>query len=504
MPATAYSNISLEPAVFTPGPPTSRPAEVARSFNNFRRAIGHHGLGRASSTWNEPHAARQPAHYDHLLLRLTSGPSLPLPWSPSAPTDTPFSLSLLERIISTLPSSTKSPGEDDISYCMIKHGGPALVYLLHHFLSRLWKLHAPPTHSNLLAHHPTHRSHILLSPIYKSGKIPALDPLHPKNYRGICLIITLAMIFQKRLLNSLSSFTADHRLLTPSQGACLAGLQPFDTVYALRNLIEHRHTHLRLPTLPTFSLGTSPWPSPVFFVNSSCFGCTITASPSMCGSTSVRALHHTIKLRVLHGHNAPDSYVNILKGLTEGGRLCPLLWGFYVADLVHTLQRSSRPLRPPPPHAAFFIGILLFVDDFVLLASCALELLALMRRMQIWCEDNKLELSFDKSKVMVFFEPSTRRRQRAPFPLGPGSLPRPLPSLALYRRRTRPHSPRDTSLPFPPLPTPNCPQPVPVLSLLPSSLSCVSPEPRFWLSASRTTMSLGFRPPPLPSPPFAP
>ena len=40
MPATAYSDISLDPAVFTPGPPTSRPAEVGRCFNDLRRASG--------------------------------------------------------------------------------------------------------------------------------------------------------------------------------------------------------------------------------------------------------------------------------------------------------------------------------------------------------------------------------------------------------------------------------------------------------------------------------
>jgi hypothetical protein len=41
----------------------------------------------------------------------------------------------------------------------------------------------------------------------------------------------------------------------------------------------------------------------------------------------LRTLHHSICVRVLHGHNAPTSYINILKGLTEGRRLCPLLWG---------------------------------------------------------------------------------------------------------------------------------------------------------------------------------
>ena len=78
-----------------------------------------------------------------------------------------------------------------------------------------------------------------------------------------------AMIFKKGLLNSLSSFVADHRLLSPSQGACLGGRQPFDTVFALRSLIEHRHTpppsYLRLLRrhhlgFPLCFSGTAPTP----------------------------------------------------------------------------------------------------------------------------------------------------------------------------------------------------------------------------------------------------
>jgi hypothetical protein len=49
-----------------------------------------------------------------------------------------------------------------------------------------------------------------------------------------------------------------------------------------------------------------------------------------------------------------------------------------------------------------------------------------MRCTQIWCAQNRLELSFAKSKVMVFFEPSARRRQRAHIPVRIlGSFPHP-------------------------------------------------------------------------------
>jgi hypothetical protein len=50
--------------------------------------------------------------------------------------------------------------------------------------------------------------------------------------------------------------------------------------------------------------------------------------------------------------HAPD-----WQDLTEGGRLCPLLWGLYMADLVTTLQRSFLHITLPPPDLALLIAI---------------------------------------------------------------------------------------------------------------------------------------------------
>ena len=63
-----------------------------------------------------------------------------------------------------------------------------------------------------------------------------------------------------------------------------------------------------------------------------------------------------------------DSFVEILKGLTEGGRLSPLLWGLYIADLVCSFQRCFPDLNLPPTHLHIYIIIHLFVDDFCLVA----------------------------------------------------------------------------------------------------------------------------------------
>jgi hypothetical protein len=55
-----------------------------------------------------------------------------------------------------------------------------------------------------------------------------------------------------------------------------------------------------------------------------------------------------------------------------------------------------------------------------------------MRCTQLWCEENRLDLSFEKSKVMVFFETSALRQQRAP--AGKSTAPSPNVTLMTSRK----------------------------------------------------------------------
>ena len=73
-----------------PGPPTSDPAAVAKSFNDFRSALGHHGLARAHSPYNEHHASLVLIHYDALVHNLQATAPAPPPFSPQLPLGTPF------------------------------------------------------------------------------------------------------------------------------------------------------------------------------------------------------------------------------------------------------------------------------------------------------------------------------------------------------------------------------------------------------------------------------
>jgi len=55
-------------------------------------------------------------------------------------------------------------------------------------------------------------------------------------------------------------------------------------------------------------------------------------------SHHLRARIDNIRLRVLHPKIQEHQTVVILRGLPEGSRLSPTLFGIFVADLIHQLQ----------------------------------------------------------------------------------------------------------------------------------------------------------------------
>ena len=122
--------------------------------------------------------------------------------------------------------SDKSPGDTGFTYSMLKAGGPSLLLLLHHHFSLLWQLHSPLTVDSALTHHPASWALHLLAPIYKDSKVPPLDRLHPKNYRGICLADAEPMVFQMGLLSALSDYVSQHTCSPPPKAPASGDANP--------------------------------------------------------------------------------------------------------------------------------------------------------------------------------------------------------------------------------------------------------------------------------------
>jgi len=74
-----------------------------------------------------------------------------------------------------------------------------------------------------------------------------------------------------------------------------------------------------------------------------------------------------VKVRVLHPRISKNSSVAILRGVPEGSRLSPTLFGIFVADLINELKANFPNATITGTHngGLRWIGGILCVDDLV-------------------------------------------------------------------------------------------------------------------------------------------
>jgi len=150
-----------------------------------------------------------------------------------------------------------------------------------------------------------------------------------------------------------------------------------------------------------------------------------------------------IRLQVLHPKIQKHQTVDILRGIPEGSRLSPTLFGIFVADLIHELQtkfpHAVINFAPGLQHSGttqIWIGGLLYVDDLAIMSACPRELQAMLHVCQEWSIRNRMQINTQNTKVMAFFETPSLQKAR-------GGQHRPGPTLPPFHI----HAPFPTSSP---------------------------------------------------------
>jgi len=119
-----------------------------------------------------------------------------------------------------------------------------------------------------------------------------------------------------------------------------------------------------------------------------------------------------VKILVLHPKICQSSEVEILRGLPEGSRLSPTLFGIVVADLIHELQRRFPQATITHNGNSVWIGGILYVDDLCLISTNAQELQEMIHVCQTWSEKARMQINADKSKIMAFHETAQQKNTR--------------------------------------------------------------------------------------------
>jgi len=169
------------------------------------------------------------------------------------------------------------------------------------------------------------------------------------SYRVIYLNDTLAKLFEGLRLARLTTHTELGNTLTSNQLGTKPCTQTHDAIYSLISTIQYNKHTLEKRTYEAFvdrAGYSTAYPSvhrdrlsPILLHN------------DIVGHMwhHLRARIDNIRLRVLHPNIQEHQTVDIRRGLPEGSRLSPTLFGTFVADLIHELQTKS-------PHAVIHLA----------------------------------------------------------------------------------------------------------------------------------------------------
>ena len=97
-------------------------------------------------------------------------------------------------------------------------------------------------------------------------------------------------------------------------------------------------------------------------------------------------------------NGAKGDYINIDKGVRQGGILSPLLFKLYIDDLLAEITDSGTGCKL----GILRINILAYADDIVLLANTREQLVILYQLLKAGLRDKKLIINQNKSKCMIF------------------------------------------------------------------------------------------------------
>ena len=213
---------------------------------------------------------------------------------------------------------------DGITNRMLQTGGPELQKTLCLLLHTIWEREI----------YPYDWSKALVQPVYKGDAKPRTDPA---SYRGIYLTRLTTKLFEGILNERQTAFTDVHDTLTPYQFGSKKVHQTHDAIYALLATIRNNQQFDNSPILCAF-------------IDFS------TAYPSVHRNRLTNILHH-YKIRGMIWRLLSSTYHfgtgpspspppgfrqihPILRGLPEGSRLSPTLFGIFMAELLQILQKE--------------------------------------------------------------------------------------------------------------------------------------------------------------------
>ena len=275
--------------------------------------------------------------------------------------------------------SNKSPGLDQISNRMLKHGK-------HYLLPGLTKLFNACFN---LGQYPSTWSDGIITAIHKSGNASDTN-----NYRGITITSVIGKLFNSIINSRLDKYFEKTNLINESQIGFRKEARTSDHMFILKNIIDTKinEKHGRL------------------------YACFVDFRKAF-----DTVIHAGIKLKLLKAKVGTKIYkiiksmyaksrscvrvddlvtdfFNINVGVKQGDNLSPTLFKLFINDLPQYLENTADPIHIN----GTLINCLMYADDIVLLSNSADGLQQKLYKLQEYCNDWCLSVNVNKTKVIVF------------------------------------------------------------------------------------------------------
>lgn len=232
----------------------------------------------------------------------------------------------------------------------------------------------------------------IIVPIYKKGNTNL-----PSNYRPISLLNILSKLYARHLQWKLRDWIAQENCLAEEQAGFREGHSTLDQCVILDHLISKYSSKNPVSLYAAFIDFRSAFDS----ISRNILWAKLRDSKiDKRLLFLIRALHKNTTIRVkLNPQGHLTNPIETKKGVRQGCILAPLLFNLYINDLVTHLNKLEHH---PPKLASKHISILLYADDAVLLSKTPLGLKRMMQTLTKYSQQNRLEINYDKTKVISF------------------------------------------------------------------------------------------------------
>lgn len=289
--------------------------------------------------------------------------------------DKEITLSEVERAVNKLKNN-KAPGLDRIPSEYYKNAPKGLLVEITELLNRIMFTGKVPDSFKISA----------LFPLHKRGDVSLAE-----NFRGICFMDAILNIFTSILLERLTFWVDERKILTEFQAGFRSGYSTIDNLFNLFSIVE---TKLKKKRSKLYGFYIDLKAAFDRIERKSLFYKLHQIGISSKLINIIAELYDGNRVLIMTKDGVSDP-IESETGVRQGCLLSPLLFLLFLNDLLKALGGGVRM-------DGVRVKGLLYADDIILLAEDPVSLQLMINDLEVYLDQWNLILSEEKSKVMIF------------------------------------------------------------------------------------------------------